>query len=71
MKNIDYAKMSDQELKQYLLTHKDDKSAFYIYLDRRHQHPKETILSVNEIETLETDEQIKLITKRLQQKFSP
>jgi hypothetical protein len=35
MTKVNYAVMSDQELKQYLLTHKDDQEAFYAYMDRR------------------------------------
>lgn len=69
MNNIDYIKMSDRELKQYLLSHKDDQEAFYAYLDRKHQHPKQTILSVNELETLTSEEKIILVRQRLQEKF--
>ena len=69
MNNLDYVKMSDRELKQYLLSHKDDREAFYAYLDRKHQHPKQTILSVNELETLTSEKKISLIRQRLQEKF--
>lgn len=69
MNNLDYVKMSDRELKQYLLSHKDDREAFYAYLDRKHQHPKQTILSVNELETLTSEEKISLIKQRIQEKF--
>lgn len=70
MNSVDYAKMSNQELKQYFLNHKDDREAFSVYLNRKHQHPKQTILSVNELETLASDKQIELITQRLKEKFS-
>lgn len=36
MSHKNFAAMSDQELKRYFLTHRDDKEAFYAYLDRRH-----------------------------------
>jgi hypothetical protein len=36
MTKINYAAMSDLELKRYILTHREDKEAFYAYLDRRH-----------------------------------
>jgi len=36
MKQINYAEMSDRELKHYLVKHRDDQEAFYAYLDRRH-----------------------------------
>ncbi|NES83082.1 MAG: hypothetical protein F6K10_17675 [Moorea sp. SIO2B7] len=70
MNTIDYTKMSDQALKQYLLTHKDAQEAFYAYLDRRHQYPKQIILSVNELENLSKEEQTKLISQRLQEKYN-
>ncbi len=70
MKQINYANMSDQELKQYLLDHKDNQDAFYAYLDRKQQHPKQVILSVNELETLTTEQKIELLTQRLQERFN-
>lgn len=36
MTKVNYATMSDQELKRYILTHRDDQEAFYAYMDRRH-----------------------------------
>ena len=70
MKSVNYTNMSDQELKQYLLEHKDDKEAFNAYLDRKQQHPKQIILGVDELEPLTPDQQIELITQRLQEKFA-
>jgi hypothetical protein len=35
MTKVNYAAMSDQELKHYLLNHRDDQEAFYAYMDRR------------------------------------
>jgi len=61
--------MSQQELKQYLLEHKDNKEAFYAYLDRKQQYPRQVIIGVDELDTLTPDQQIKLITQRLQEKF--
>jgi hypothetical protein len=40
MSQIDYATMSDLELRQYWLTHKDDKSALEAYLSRREPSPQ-------------------------------
>ncbi len=40
MSKPDYTAMSDRELKQYLLTHRDDQQAFYAYMDRRHARPR-------------------------------
>lgn len=70
MNKIDYGKMSNQELKKYFLTHKDNQEAFYAYLDRREKYPKQIILSVNELETLTFEEQTVLISQRLQDKVS-
>lgn len=39
MSNVNYAGMSDRELKRYMLTHRDDREAFYAYMDRRHSRP--------------------------------
>jgi hypothetical protein len=35
MNTIDYATLSDQELKQYILEHREDGQAFHAYVDRR------------------------------------
>jgi len=40
MTQVNYAAMSDQELKHYLLTHRDDHEAFYAYMDRRHSRSR-------------------------------
>lgn len=39
MTEVNYAAMSDLQLKQYILTHRDDSEAFYAYIDRRHSRP--------------------------------
>ncbi|MEG4117117.1 hypothetical protein QUA43_06410 [Microcoleus sp. N9_B4] len=39
MSNVNYAAMSDRELKRYILTHQDDREPFYAYMDRRHSRP--------------------------------
>ncbi len=35
MTNINYAEMTDAELRHYLLIHRNDQAAFYAYMDRR------------------------------------
>ncbi|MDJ0650384.1 MAG: hypothetical protein QNJ60_16955 [Xenococcaceae cyanobacterium MO_188.B19] len=40
MKQVNYAAMSDQELKHYMLTHRKDEAALNAYLDRRRERPK-------------------------------
>ncbi|MEH2145575.1 MAG: hypothetical protein V7K54_25790 [Nostoc sp.] len=39
--------MSDQELKSYFLTHRDDKEAFYAYMDRR-KSPGDAAIKLND-----------------------
>jgi len=36
--------MSDQELKRYILTHRDDQEAFHAYMARRHARPHKTVV---------------------------
>ena len=45
MSRVDYTAMSDDELKQYFLKHRGDKSAFQAYLDRINQRPLRIIAS--------------------------
>lgn len=69
MKPVNYTNMNEQELKQYLLEHKDSKEAFYAYLDRKQQQPKQVLIGVNELDNLTPEQQIELVTQRLQEKF--
>lgn len=39
MTKVNFVAMSDRELKQYILSHRDDREAFYAYIDRRHSRP--------------------------------
>ena len=48
MSNINYAAMSDRELRQYILTHRDDREAFYAYMDRRHSRPSKVTIKLDE-----------------------
>ncbi|WP_298917581.1 hypothetical protein [uncultured Nostoc sp.] len=48
MNQVNYAVMSDQELKSYLLTHRDDKDAFYAYMDRRKSRPHDAAIKLND-----------------------
>lgn len=40
--------MSDRELKQYILTHRDDREAFYAYMDRRHSGPRKVAIKLDD-----------------------
>jgi hypothetical protein len=45
MSHINYDLMSDAELKQYFLRHREDKAALQAYLDRLNQRPRTVIAS--------------------------
>ncbi len=46
----DYDSMSDSELKRYFLDHREDQTAFYAYMDRRHARPKREVISPDDPE---------------------
>jgi hypothetical protein len=48
MKQINYAEMSDQELKRYLVKHRDDQVAFHAYLDRRQARSNKTSIELDD-----------------------
>jgi hypothetical protein len=47
MSQIDYGAMSDQELRQYFLHHREDKQALRAYLNRLSDRPRNIITSVD------------------------
>jgi hypothetical protein len=47
MNLVNYAQMSDQDLKEYLLSHRDDKIARQTYLDRLNTRPRDIITTVD------------------------
>jgi hypothetical protein len=48
MNQVNYAQMSDEELRQYFIRHRDDKTAFRAYLDRIGDRPHELITTVDD-----------------------
>ena len=48
MNQINYAAMSDKDLKQYFLQHRNDKTALQAYLDRVNEHPRQIITTVDD-----------------------
>jgi hypothetical protein len=48
MKQIDFASMSDQELKHYLVKHRDDQEAFHAYMDRRQARPHKAAIELDD-----------------------
>ncbi len=48
MSQVNYNAMSDKELKQYFLNHRENQAAFHAYLDRINQRPRRIIASLND-----------------------
>jgi hypothetical protein len=48
MSQLNYATMTDEQLKRYLLDHRDDQDAFHAYLDRRHTQPRPIIAKLDD-----------------------
>ncbi|NJK73181.1 MAG: hypothetical protein HC849_07605 [Oscillatoriales cyanobacterium RU_3_3] len=48
MSNINYAAMRDRELKRYILAHRDDREAFYAYMDRRRSRPHKVTVQLDD-----------------------
>ncbi|OUL28429.1 hypothetical protein BV372_25020 [Nostoc sp. T09] len=48
MSQVNYNEMSDPELKQYFLKHREDHAAFQAYLDRINQRPRRIIASLSD-----------------------
>lgn len=48
MNKVNYASMSDEELRSYFLQHRDDKVALRAYLDRLSDRPHKVITNVDD-----------------------
>lgn len=48
MNQINYATMTDEQLKDYFLKHRNNKAAFQAYLDRLNQNPQQVIADPND-----------------------
>jgi hypothetical protein len=48
MSEVNYAVMSDQELRQHFLKHREDKLALRAYLDRLRDRPRNIITTVDD-----------------------
>lgn len=48
MNPVDYATMSDRELRSYFLTHREDDAAFQAYLARRRERSCLVITTIND-----------------------
>jgi hypothetical protein len=48
MNSVNFEAMSDDELKHYFLSNREDQTAFQAYLDRFNQRPKSLIASPND-----------------------
>ncbi len=50
MSQVNYAAMSDQELRQYFLKHQQDSAALQAYLERRWKRPVQVITTVDDLD---------------------
>lgn len=50
MNKVNYAAMSDRELRQYFLEHRQDQAALQAYLERRWRRPVQVITTVDDPE---------------------
>jgi hypothetical protein len=48
MNPVNYAEMTDLELKQYFLSHRDEEEAFQAYLERYRSQPRAVITKVGD-----------------------
>ena len=48
MSNADFFVMTDAQLRDYVLTHRQDQAAFYAYVDRMQQRPPIAIIEPEE-----------------------
>lgn len=68
--SVDFNKMTAQELKRYMLDHRDDQKAFYAYMDRRHARRRsKKVLITSEEAKLPFDEYMKLSEERMRSHF--
>ena len=47
-KRPDFSKMSETDLRAYVLAHRQDQSAFYAYVDRMHERPPIAVIEPEE-----------------------
>ncbi|AFZ33626.1 hypothetical protein Glo7428_5251 (plasmid) [Gloeocapsa sp. PCC 7428] len=66
--SVNYNSMTDEELKRYMLDHRDDEKAFYAYMDRRHARPKKALITAEEAK-LPFDEYGSLWDERMREHF--
>ncbi|NJK30635.1 MAG: hypothetical protein HC940_11065 [Acaryochloris sp. SU_5_25] len=68
MSQVNYTTMSDEELRQHFLRHRDDKRALRTYLDRLSERPREIITTVDDPDF---DAKIQAVVLRKMQAESP
>lgn len=66
--SVNFDHMTDEELKRYMLTHRQDQEAFHAYMDRRALRPKKVLISAEEAK-LPFDEYVKLANERMREHF--
>ena len=67
MSNPDFSVMTEQELRAYVLSHREDKAAFEAYLDKVHERPPIAVIEPEEWSEERMQEVLNLIKQRDEQ----
>ncbi len=67
MSNPDFSFMTEQELRAYVLSHREDKAAFEAYLDKVHERPPIAVIEPEEWSEERMQEVLNLIKQRHEQ----
>lgn len=67
MSSPDFSFMTEQELRAYVLSHREDKAAFEAYLDKVHERPPIAVIEPEEWSEERMQEVLNLIKQRHEQ----
>lgn len=67
MSSPDFSVMTEQELRAYVLSHREDKAAFEAYLDKVHERPPIAVIEPEEWSEERMQEVLNLIKQRDEQ----
>ena len=67
MSSPDFSVMTEQELRAYVLSHRQDKAAFEAYLDKVHERPPIAVIEPEEWSEERMQEVLNLIKQRHEQ----
>ena len=67
MSSPDFSVMTEQELRAYVLSHREDKAAFEAYLDKVHERPPIAVIEPEEWSEERMQQVLNLIKQRHKQ----